>query len=298
MKIFLSWSGDRSRLIAEALRDWLVLVVQAVEPWMSAVDLQPGTRWNTDVARELEASKFGILCMTPENLSAPWLLFEAGALAKTLDQSLVVPYLFDVPFSEVRGPLVQFQGTRADKDDTWKLVRGIYRVSGSRNLTETQLRTTFDKFWPDLQSTLDGIRKISTSAPTPVAPKRTDRDLLEEALQLLRTLRTSAPRPTSINTSIRRIRVRLDLSAVGFGEQELLFTASSTFQSLLDRVFTDYLQNHVPPHTYGKTWVLEDSFAQSIQKEGARDERPLRLMEFTPDEVLKVKLLASQEGAT
>lgn len=35
MKIFLSWSGEKSKNIAESLKDWLEQVIQTSEPWIS-----------------------------------------------------------------------------------------------------------------------------------------------------------------------------------------------------------------------------------------------------------------------
>lgn len=75
MLVFLSWSGDRSKAVAEALAAWLGQVVQAVEPWLSR-DIAKGTRWGSEVADRLEKSRVGIVCLTPENLDAPWILFE------------------------------------------------------------------------------------------------------------------------------------------------------------------------------------------------------------------------------
>jgi hypothetical protein len=112
MKLFLSWSGARSQAIAEALREWLPKVIQAVKPWMSAIDIDRGARWSSDIAVELSDTSFGILCITPENLNAPWIHFEAGALSKTLEKSLVCPYLLELEPTDLKGPLVQFNAAR------------------------------------------------------------------------------------------------------------------------------------------------------------------------------------------
>lgn len=94
MKIFISWSGSMSQAIAEALHDWLPRVIQAVQPWLSSTNIDKGARWSDDIAAQLEETKFGLICLTRENLEAPWILFEAGALSKTLDRTYVCPYLF------------------------------------------------------------------------------------------------------------------------------------------------------------------------------------------------------------
>src|SRR5580693_1724871 len=122
MNLFISWSGTRSRAVAEALHGWLPSVIQSVKPWMSAADLEKGARWSSDVARHLEETRVGIICLTSDNLDAPWILFESGALSKTLNSTFVCPYLFNVEPSELKGPLVQFQVTKCDKEDTRRLL--------------------------------------------------------------------------------------------------------------------------------------------------------------------------------
>ena len=78
MNLFISWSGEKSRSVAEALRDWLPFVINAVKPWMSAADIEKGARWSSDLAYQLKETRAGIICLTRDNLEAPWVLFEAA----------------------------------------------------------------------------------------------------------------------------------------------------------------------------------------------------------------------------
>src|SRR5437588_334187 len=102
--VFISWSGERSKYIAACIREWLPNVVQSIRPWFSDDDIGRGARWYSEISRQLEQSNCGILCVTPENQHSPWLLFEAGALAKRLDKARVCPFLFDLTPTDLTGP--------------------------------------------------------------------------------------------------------------------------------------------------------------------------------------------------
>ena len=44
MKVFISWSGERSKQMAAALKEWLPTAIQYLEPWMSDTDIHAGDR--------------------------------------------------------------------------------------------------------------------------------------------------------------------------------------------------------------------------------------------------------------
>jgi hypothetical protein len=188
MKVFISWSGERSRAVAEAFRVWLPNVIQTVDPWVSLADIEKGARWSTEITAQLEACSVGLICLTPENLSAHWLLFEAGALSKTVDKTFVCPYLLNLQPTDIQGPLAQFQATTAEKPETRKLLHTINKASGDHALQVPQVDAAFEKWWSELDSQLQAISAVQLSAP----PKRPDRELLEEVLE---TVRAMARRP-------------------------------------------------------------------------------------------------------
>lgn len=190
MKVFLSWSSELSHKIAKEFRDWLPMVIQSTEPYVSSEDIDKGTRWSVDIATELQDSSFGILFVTKDNLKAPWLNFEAGALSKSFDSSRVTPFLFDIKASDMSGsPLLQFQSTSNDKEDIKKLIHSINNVTSSDKIPENKINLIFDKWWPDLEAKLKDLKNhhdsTSTHDPKP-KPKDKQQEILEEILELSR----------------------------------------------------------------------------------------------------------------
>ena len=183
MKVFLSWSGDRSKAVAEELGAWLARVIQAVEPWISS-GMEKGVRWQGEVADRLEEAKIGIVCLTSSNLTAPWILFEAGALSKT-QGSYVCTFLLDISPADIEPPLGQFQHTVFAREDVLKLVRTIneaVKAAGDRFLSDENTLAVFNTFWPQLEGGLNRIKGFEEAKSTP----RPERELLEEMLEILR----------------------------------------------------------------------------------------------------------------
>lgn len=55
MFVFLIWSGQQSKSVAETLSTWISQVIQAAEPWIS-LEIEKGARWNPEISQKLEAS--------------------------------------------------------------------------------------------------------------------------------------------------------------------------------------------------------------------------------------------------
>lgn len=184
MKVFICWSEERSKKVAEALRDWLKRVIQQLEPFLSTQDIRTGKRWNSEIANQLAETKFGILCLTRENLDTTWLNFEAGALSKTIDdKTFVCPYLIGgLQSTEVPDPLGQFQTVPADKDGPLKLLRTINSaLSPEKQLEEKVIGDVFEKFWPDLKEVLDNLPPVKGEK----RPARSVEDMVKDILNIV-----------------------------------------------------------------------------------------------------------------
>jgi hypothetical protein len=181
MKVFISWSGPSSKQLALTLRQVIPDALQNVEVWMSNVDIPAGERWAVTLASGLQESRFGILCLTPDNLMAPWLLFEAGALARSLQSGRVVPYSLGVDQDAVPYPLAQFQGCEATRDGSERLFLGINEAL-DLPLPRDQVKRIFSRHWRELNATIRQVRKDLSNKP-----KRPDHlELLEEIVSSLR----------------------------------------------------------------------------------------------------------------
>ncbi len=180
MKIFLSWSGELSHKVAIIFRDWLPSVIQSIVPYVSSEDIDKGARWSTDIAKELENSTFGILCVTKENFHAPWLTFEAGALSKTMEKAAVSPFLFDIKRSEVSGPILQFQSTIFEKEDIKKLMFSLNKACGAETLSDERLERAFLVWYPTLEEQLNTLLKTA-----PVSQKSAEEEIIDSSSEIL-----------------------------------------------------------------------------------------------------------------
>jgi hypothetical protein len=158
MKIFLSWSGESSMRIAVALNRLLMDVFpfkEEVSTWMST-ETVPGVQWRDELDKQLQDTHFGVICLSADNLNSPWLLFEAGALSKSVETARVVPYCFGISPNMIGEPLSAFQGVSADKTGTLMLLESINAVLSSRRSGE-ELTRVFERWWPDLGKVLTNL---------------------------------------------------------------------------------------------------------------------------------------------
>jgi hypothetical protein len=224
MKVFLSWSGARSKEAALLFRRWLPKVIQAVEPWMSDVDIEKGAQWFAEISREVSASAFGVVFLTRENLEKTWLHFEAGALAKALEgdrnSGRVAAYLLGIEPSDVQGPLKEFQHTKAVEEDTLKLLGSInaqLAVKGEKALKDEDLREIFAMAWPSLR---DELKKI-IQANEKDKPRRDLRDMVEEILEYVRP-RAQPREQIALRAAVLEARLKAAMDQQKASRQRLL----------------------------------------------------------------------------
>jgi hypothetical protein len=161
MKVFLSWSGERSHKLAIALSDWLPMIINSIEPYISS-KIKIGSRWIAELETNLNESEVGIICLTKDSLQSQWLFFEAGAISKSVENNLVCPYLLDIEPDEIPSPLTQFQYAKANKDDTWKLVCSINEALREKSISEEVLKRSFKNSWNYLEKFIISIPPLST----------------------------------------------------------------------------------------------------------------------------------------
>jgi hypothetical protein len=206
MKVFLSWSGDKSRALAEIFSRWLPGILQAVQPFLSPDEVAKGVRWADEAGCELEGSAVGLLFLTPDNLQAPWVMFEAGAMSRDLEACRIFPLLFEVQDADIRGPLTQFRGRRFNKTEIWKLLVQLNGALESGQLDVTVLETAFELWWPQLDRQV--AYALSVPAVGSVGELRSDREILEELLEIARSKTGRAVSAPTNRTAIRDVVVQ------------------------------------------------------------------------------------------
>lgn len=239
MKVFISWSGELSKNIAEIFRQWIPGVIQAVKPYYSPDDITKGTRWSSEISKELDASKIGIICLTKDNLNSPWIMFEAGALSKNIDKSKVCPLLFGIEPSDIQGPLVQFQAAKFSKKETKRVIKMINSELGDAALSNDVLDSVFEMWWTKLEENIQAELKNPREKKEDI---RSERDLLEEVLKLTREISINKNKikdkdfviPPGLIQEIYYTVEKLTFRAIEFGNHPAIFDYAERLNMLLE----------------------------------------------------------------
>lgn len=227
MKVFLSWSGEKSREIAELLDSWIRCVLQAVDPWISTKHIDRGSVWFTEIADQLQNTTIGIICLTRDNLNKPWILFEAGALARGLSASRVCTFLVDVLPTDIENPLAQFNHTLPNKESMKSLIYTLNNSLKENKLREDILNEVFETYWPKFD---EKIALILLEHPEKVQNShiRSEENILLEVLETtrsfdkrIRNIEMSVNHRPEIPASFARKRI-LEMLNMGMSEDMVI----------------------------------------------------------------------------
>jgi hypothetical protein len=193
MKVFISWSGNDSKQVAQQLKDWIPDVLQGVETWISSDDIAKGALWMSDIGDKLNEIGVGILCLTRSNIDAPWILFEAGALSKGLTKNRVCPLLIDLSQKELKPPLASFNATMPTQEDMLRLIKTINVQMGEKRLPEERVEKAFDMWWGGFDKNFAAI--VKGFKPTKAVVQPTVQEMVAEILELARSIQANVQQP-------------------------------------------------------------------------------------------------------
>jgi len=188
MKLFISWSGEASKVAALGLKSFVSNVIQSVDAFVSDTDIDRGSKWADVITSQLNTTSFGILCITPDNLEAPWIMFEAGCLSKGIDDlNRVIPLMFNTEPSDLRGPLTIFNASKPIKEGILNIVKSINKQC-EKPLETDRLVEIFEKWWPDLEVEFGKVAEILSSYDSGAEKREIspEHSILEEVLSLTR----------------------------------------------------------------------------------------------------------------
>lgn len=200
--IFISWSGVRSKLAAEAFHDFFELFFRDFRPriYLSS-GTEKGIEWYENMVGALKTADFGFLLLTEENCAevSPWMMYEAGVLSETAGKSHVMTFLLNTSSDNIPGPLRRIQSTAFDRKEITSLVVRMYRLykekyhlpSEGKYDSDEVLRAYAEAFYVELERILKTAATMKVpDSPTEQARKREERllQLAEENQNILRII--------------------------------------------------------------------------------------------------------------
>lgn len=255
MKVFLSWSKPRSQRVAELLNNWIPCVLQSVETWFSSQNIEDGELWFNSIQGQVAEIINGVICLTKENVNEPWILFEAGGLAKGLEKSRIYILLIDLSSNDILlSPLSAFNHTKPTEDGIRKLMH-VINGRTVKPISPSVVDQVFNKFWPDFETKFNQI--IATTEPVNEGNQEqvevgNDKDIQRLLEEILKNVRTNSSKKVVRNNSAHR-----GDAWIGITKYNLII------QGVRDYV-RDYIVTRALTADEGFDWV--DDIANNVNK--------------------------------
>jgi len=166
-KIFISWSGEKSKRIAVELKSTLedeIYKGTNLECFVSDLDIASGTDWWDKIKNELKTCKQGILCITKENIRAPWIFFEAGAMVA--HDVPTIPLLINCEFMSLKdSPLDKKHSVKFNDPQKFiQMITDLNKQLGLLPLDKSQIspiaKLGYEKLTNRLKCTLNELENM------------------------------------------------------------------------------------------------------------------------------------------
>ncbi|MCA9469587.1 MAG: toll/interleukin-1 receptor domain-containing protein [Nitrospira sp.] len=282
MKVFICWSGARSKAFAEILQSWFPKVLGATIKPIVSMDISKGAVWFEELNTLLADARAGVICVTPEALHSPWIHYEAGVLTKALGDTRteftkrkhlhpirLFTFLHGVEVSELQGPLAAFQSTSAQNpEDTQRLLQTMVdlmpkQVQGAVPRWEQQ----FQGLWDDFQKNLRNIPPAQLETVFPdlgnLFKRKTFYEPLRDCVNQNWLARYDGIRETLNKVREQREQVRRVCSSFIIGVYDALIEELSSYA-----VATSLLlkKNHFPVNENGHVQIEPSGLAKACER--------------------------------
>ena len=189
LNIFISWSGPTSLSIARLTAGLLRTASDRFVTFVSDEDIRSGQRWLSVINDQLSRAHAGLIIVTPDNQSRPWLQFESGAIANAVDipNARVIPVLCGLTpgLIEEGSPLRQFQSRTLTNDG----MRGV--LADLAGMAGVKTDTVISRAARDLGVLLRQADAALAQIDDHYIPEEKQGAMLEEILTIARSLAVS-----------------------------------------------------------------------------------------------------------
>jgi len=161
MLVFICWSGDKSKAIAEFIKELFNNILPRNIKIFISEDIPPGDFWPISLQQKLVEASFGIVCITNTNQTAPWMLYEAGCISnkcQNKNEHNIIPVLIDIPkLTDPSNPLSQYQYKQLSIESLKEILNKILIFSSSNENTIKKYLNKFDKISTENNNKLKNI---------------------------------------------------------------------------------------------------------------------------------------------